>query len=159
MLSAGILQTRPIAAISGGNPMTVSTEQLARVPLFRDVPKASLKRLARLARERNYAQGETIFNEGDEGVGFFLISEGEATVTRGGTELTRLGRDDFFGEMALLEHRRRSATVQAATPLKTFAMLRSDFVAELTSNSELVMSMLAAMSHRLRETDEAFAGI
>jgi CRP-like cAMP-binding protein len=59
--------------------------------------------------------------------------------------------------MALLDHHRRSATVTARGPVKTFAILRSDFVAELESSADLAIQMLAIMSRRLRETDQRLA--
>jgi CRP-like cAMP-binding protein len=137
--------------------MSMTTDQLSRVPIFKDVPKKSLERLARIARERKFAAGEVILKEGDEGVGFFLVTSGNVDVTRGGAKLTTLGPNDFFGEMALLDNHRRSATVTASGPVSTYAMLRSDFVAELESSSELAIHLLSAMSRRLRDTDARLA--
>ena len=133
--------------------MTVTTEQLSRVPFFRDVPRKSLQRLAKITRERDFEPGDVIIQEGDEGVGFVLIKSGKVNVTRGQAALNSLGAGDFFGEMALLDKHRRSATVRASEPVKTYAMLRSDFMAELESSSELAMHVLASMSRRLREAD------
>lgn len=137
--------------------MATTTAELSRVPIFADLPRKALERLNKITRERNFADGDAIFREGDEGVGFFLVKEGNVAVTRGGAQLTTLGPGDFFGEMALLDHHRRSATVTARGPVKTFAILRSDFVAELESSAELAIHMLAIMSRRLRETDERLA--
>jgi CRP-like cAMP-binding protein len=137
--------------------MSMTTDQLSRVPIFKDVPKKSLERLARIARERKFAAGEVILKEGDEGVGFFLVTSGNVDVTRGGAKLNTLGPNDFFGEMALLDNHRRSATVTANGPVSTYAMLRSEFVAELESSSELAIHLLSAMSRRLRDTDERLA--
>ena len=137
--------------------MASTTDALMNVPLFRDLNKKALARLEKIARERSFAAGDVIVKEGDEGVGFFLITSGQVAVTRDRTELSRLGAGDFFGEMALLDNFRRSATVQALEPTKALAMLRSDFISELRENAGLAVEMLALMSRRLREADERLA--
>ena len=133
--------------------MSTTEEMLARVPMFRDLPKNTIKRLEKLASPRTFKAGQDIVKEGDEGVGFYLITDGKVEVSRSGKSLSTLGQGDFFGEMALLDHHRRSATVKALEPTSCLGMLRSDFVAELRANPELAIEMLAAMSRRLRELD------
>ena len=137
--------------------MPATVEQLIQVPLFRDVPVKALKRLARISRDRDFADGDQIVSEGDEGVGFYLIHSGSVDVTRGGSPLTTLGPNDYFGEMALLDNHRRSATVTARGPVQTFAMLRSDFIAEVESSPDLAIHLLAGLSRRLRDTDARLA--
>lgn len=134
--------------------MSTTEELLAKVPLFCDLPKGAIKRLERLAHPRSYRAGQEIFKEGDEGVGFFLITEGKVEISRAGQLLNTLRSGDFFGEMALLDHRRRSATVKALEPTNCLGMLRSDFVAELKANPDLAIDMLAVLSRRVRELDE-----
>ncbi len=138
--------------------MTTTVDTLARVPMFHALNRKALDRLDRITRERSYRAGDEIVREGDEGVGFFLITRGKVDVVRGATHLDTLGEGDFFGEMALLDNHRRSATVRATEPATCLAMLRSDFLAELRSNAEVAVEMLAYMSRRLRELDERLAG-
>lgn len=138
--------------------MVSISEQLKNVPLFNGIPSKSIDRISRIARERNFKAGDEIVTEGGQGVGFFMITEGDVTVTRGGVTLTTLGPGDYFGEMALLdEGHRRSATVTANGPVKTLAIPRADFVAELEANAHLAVEMLSTMSQRLRETDQRLA--
>ena len=137
--------------------MSTTLDSLARVPMFREIPRKGLERLERLTRERSYKTGDTICKEGDEGVGFFLISSGKVEVTRAGHQLATLAAGDFFGEMALLDNHRRSATVTAVDPTVCLAMLRSDFIAELRSNADLAVEMLSLLSRRLRALDERLA--
>lgn len=137
--------------------MSTTLDSLARVPMFREIPRKGLERLERLTRERSYKAGDTICKEGDEGVGFFLISSGKVEVTRAGHQLATLAAGDFFGEMALLDNHRRSATVTAVDPTVCLAMLRSDFIAELRSNADLAVEMLSLLSRRLRALDERLA--
>ncbi len=134
--------------------MTVTADLLEKVPIFRDLPKGSMNRLEKLANTRSYQAGQEIVKEGDEGVGFFLISDGKVEVTRKGVSLATLGQGSFFGETALLDHHRRSATVRAIEPTSCITLLRSDFIAELRANPDMAIAMLQMMSRRLRELDE-----
>jgi CRP-like cAMP-binding protein len=134
--------------------MGASVESLTQVPLFRDLNKGALKRLERVVRERRFKAGETIVSQGDEGVGFFLINSGRVDVSRDGSSIATLGPGDFFGEQALLDNYRRSATVKATEDTDTLAVMRSDFLAELRSNPDLAIDMLAVMSRRLREVED-----
>lgn len=129
--------------------------QLSQVPLFRDVPKKSLERLARIVRERNFKVGDDIVKEGEEGVGFFMITEGAVDVVAGQPEvkLGALKAGDQFGEMALLDNMRRSATVRATAATKCLALSRWDFAAEVRANPDLAMELLAYLSKRVRELD------
>jgi CRP-like cAMP-binding protein len=137
--------------------MSTTLDALARVPMFRDIPKKALERLERITRERTFKVGDVVCKEGDEGVGFFMISSGKVEVTRAGHHLSTLQTGDFFGEMALLDNHRRSATVTAIEPTVCLAMLRSDFVGELRSNADLAVEMLTLLSRRIRELDEKLA--
>ncbi|MCK9517827.1 MAG: cyclic nucleotide-binding domain-containing protein [Dehalococcoidia bacterium] len=134
--------------------MSATADALARVPLFKDLNRKSLARIERFARERHFEPGDTVFVEGDEGVGFFLITNGKVEATHAGTKLAELGPDDFFGEMALIDGNRRSATVKAVEPTDCLALMRADFIAELRNNSDLALEMLQVMSSRIRELDE-----
>jgi CRP-like cAMP-binding protein len=137
--------------------MPGTLEALAQVPMFSQLPRRALERLERITRQRSFKTGETIVKEGDEGVGFFMITSGKVDVTRAGKALNSLGAGDFFGEMALLDNHRRSATVTALEDTECLAMLRSDFIAELQSNADLAIDMLQILSRRVRDLDERLA--
>ena len=137
--------------------MSATQDALAKVPMFRDLNKKQLERIEKIARPRSFKGGDVIVKEGDEGVGFFLIVDGHVEVTRHAATLASFGPGEFFGEMALLDNYRRSATVTANGPVSTLAMLRSDFMAELRANADLAVEMLVLMSRRLRECDEALS--
>ena len=131
-----------------------ASHHLGTVPLFKDLNKKALDRLERVVRDRTFKAGETIVTQGDEGVGFFMITDGSVKVTRDGKELATLGAGDWFGEQALLDNYRRSATVTAADATKTLAIMRSDFLAEVRANPDMAVEILAVLSRRLREVED-----
>src|SRR4029079_844287 len=82
-----------------------------------DLNKRELGQVARLFKERRFAEGETVAKEGAGGAAFFLIDWGEATVTLAGKPRATLRPGDYFGEIALIDGGARSATVTASTEL------------------------------------------
>lgn len=137
--------------------MTDVQEALKRVPLFRDVDDATLVRFERMARERTFDTGDIIVRQGDEGTGIYVILAGHVEVVRDGRALATLGADSFFGEMALLDNYRRSATVRAYEPTRVLVIPRSDFLAELHANNRLCFDLLVHMSRRVRELEQALS--
>src|SRR5262245_17493606 len=97
----------------------MTTQQtLAQVPLFSRLEPESLAVLGQVAVERRYDAGAEIVTEGEGGVAFFLMTEGTAEVVHPGSgAATTLTPGASFGEMALLDGQRRSATIRAVTPV------------------------------------------
>ena len=78
-------------------------DELRRVRLFAGLSQRQLRQLARLAKERRYRPGVTVVEEGTmSGVGFFIVADGEASVSVDGEEVARIGPGDHFGELALI---------------------------------------------------------
>ena len=99
--------------------MSKVTDELKRVPLFNELSQRQLGRLGRHVRERLLEPGTSIVQEGKmSGIGFFIISEGEATVSVGGKRVATLGPGDHFGELAMISESERTATVTAKTRLR-----------------------------------------
>jgi CRP-like cAMP-binding protein len=126
---------------------------LGEVPLFANLPEKELRRLSKNLTERTFESGAEIAVEGREGLGFFVIESGEATVSRGGEEVGRLGPGDYFGEMALIDGGPRSATVIADTQLRCRAMTEWAFRPLVESHAEIAWPLLQALVGRLRETE------
>ncbi|MCA9826468.1 MAG: cyclic nucleotide-binding domain-containing protein [Dehalococcoidia bacterium] len=137
--------------------MAANVESLKGVEMFQGVPDSTLERLERMARERNYEPGDEIMSQDMQGVGVFVLLDGEAEFVRDGQTLGTLGPGSFFGEMALLDHYRRSGTIRAKQPSRCLAIPRSDFVAELKASNDLCFNMLVHMTHRVRDLDERLA--
>jgi CRP-like cAMP-binding protein len=106
---------------------SVDAKQLEGVSLFSAVPKRDLQKLAQWTDEIEVQAGETLVKEGAFAHEFFVIQDGSASVLQAGEEIATLGPGDFFGEIALLETDRRTATVVAETPMRVIVMFQREF--------------------------------
>ncbi len=124
---------------------------LKKVPIFRALPARELEFIARSIKERVYEPGAAIVQQGEPGVGFFLIAEGRVEVAHDGHRIRDMGAGEFFGEMALMEERIRTATVTAKERTRCLQLVRWDFRALLKENPDLAVKMLEVVVQRLRE--------
>ena len=128
-------------------------ESLKSVPLFAGVKDRELKRLAKVMRESGFAEGEAITTEGQSGIGFFVIDEGNATVSLRGEIVRTLGPGDHFGEIALIDEGPRSATVTATTDLRCRGMAAWEFRSFVQEHPEVAWPLLQTLAARLREAE------
>jgi CRP/FNR family transcriptional regulator, cyclic AMP receptor protein len=133
--------------------MSNVAELLKNVPLFADLPRKDIERIANTMRSRTFRPGDTIAQEGSGGVGFFVIEEGEARVTVHGEQVGTLKRGDYFGEIALIAETDRTATVTADTELRCLGMTSWEFRPLVESNASIAWKMLEAMASRLRAAE------
>ena len=130
-------------------------DDLKQVPLFSDLSDRELKRLADDFKERDFEPGTTpLREERMSGIGFFVITEGEASVSRDGRALARLGPGDHFGELALISDRARTATVTAETPLRTAMLASWEFREIVKDNPEIAWKLLQHVVGLLVDTQE-----
>ena len=116
---------------------------LGTVPLLSGLDKKQRERMARDFKERSVPAGTTIIRQGDDhGMGFFVVSAGEAIVTVDGNEVARLGPGSYFGEVALISDRVRTASVTAATDMTVLVMMLTDFRAFVRSDAEVAWRLL-----------------
>jgi len=103
-------------------------EALKRVDLFSELSQRQLRKLASKFKERRFKAGGTVVQQGRmSGVGFFVVTDGEATVSVRGRTVGELGPGDHFGELALIAERERTATVKAKTALTCLEIPIWDF--------------------------------
>jgi CRP/FNR family cyclic AMP-dependent transcriptional regulator len=133
--------------------MADAAENLSKVPIFSRVKDKDLKRLAERMMERTFGEGETITEEGKSGVGFFVIEQGDATVSIKGEIVRTLGPGDWFGEIALIDDGPRSATIVAGTDLRCRGMTAWEFRPFVQEHPEVAWPLLETLAARLRESE------
>jgi CRP/FNR family cyclic AMP-dependent transcriptional regulator len=131
--------------------MAAPVETLKQVPLFAGLKDKELKKIAQTFRDRSFAAGAQVTTEGDNGIGFFVIESGTATVTVQGAHRRTLGPGDHFGEMALLDSAPRSATITANSELRCWGLTPWEFRPLVESNPTIAMALLQTLAQRLRE--------
>ena len=131
-------------------PHDTKAEALARAPLFQNLSKQELGELAKATEDLEVEEGKVLTREGDLGREFFVIVEGDVSVTQDGNEIRQLGPGDFFGEIALIyDNARRTATVIATSPLRFFVLTRQSFRSLLEHQHEIEEKVMAVLEQRL----------
>jgi CRP-like cAMP-binding protein len=135
---------------------------LARVPVFEELGLAELAAVAEVAVPRSYDAGEAVFREGDESSTCYVVRAGRARAVRehgDGRQLTlgTFGPGDIFGELAMFDDERRSATVEATEELTALAIGGPDMRRLMRAHSEIALKLAVSLVRRLRETNERLA--
>jgi len=127
-------------------------DALGRCPFFAGLSRNELLEVAKVTEDLEVDEGKTLTRQGQSGSEFFVIIDGEVSVTKDESEIRTLGPGDFFGEIALLEDTPRTATVTAKTPLRFFVLTRQAFRSLLAHQPELEEKVTKALEERLRGT-------
>ena len=133
--------------------MTTPQEVLAKVPLFSMLSKKDLARLANNAHDRTFPAGTVITEQGDTGISFGVIMEGQAAVTVHGKPARTLGPGDYFGEMALIDNSVRSATITADTDLRCLLFTAWVFRPFAMEHPDTAWALLEVMVKRVRDAE------
>lgn len=134
-------------------------ELLGAVPVFSTLVGEDLRRIAQFAVPREFEPGEVVFREGDASDTCYIVRDGRARALRTHTDgrtltLATFGPGDIFGELALFEDERRSATVEAIEQTGTVAVLGPDMRRLMAEHAEISSRLVIALGRRLRETNE-----
>ncbi|MCW3070052.1 MAG: Crp/Fnr family transcriptional regulator [Solirubrobacterales bacterium] len=134
-------------------------ELLGRVPVFSTLERGDLERIAELSVPRQFEPGQAVFREGDASDTCYVVREGHARAVRthgdGRTiTLATFGPGDIFGELAMFEDERRSATVEAIELTSVVAVLGPDMRRLMSQHSEIAARLVIALGRRLREMNE-----
>jgi uncharacterized membrane protein len=133
-------------------------ELLKNIPLFESLEQDDLNALAGKLRESKVAQGETVFAQGDEGDAMYLIEDGAIDIVAGSGKqrvvLTSLFKQQYFGELSLLDGAPRSATALAGRDTLLLALDRDDFVEFVRKRPEAALSIMHEVGERMRATNE-----
>lgn len=132
--------------------MPAPVEVLRQVPLFADLNQRQLKRLANDFKERRFNEGTSIVREGEmSGIGFFVLTDGEAVVEADDRIVANLGSGDHFGELALISEGLRTATVTAITPVTCLEISFWDFRRAAKDNPDITWKLLQYVTGLLVE--------
>jgi uncharacterized membrane protein len=139
--------------------LQMNVETLRHVPLFESLDNEAADELCELLETFDCKTDAVLFRAGDEGDAMYVIEEGKVRIcvrAKDGNEvtLTELGRGDFFGEMALVDGKRRSADARVAEDARLAMLSREHFLSFVHSNPNVALEMLTALTNRLRQTDE-----
>ncbi len=143
--------------------MAPSTEDavalLSQVPVFETLGPAELAQVAKVAVPRTFTSGHVIFREGDESDTCYVVRTGHARAVRehpdGRTiSLAHFGPGDIFGELAMFDDERRSATVETLDDVEALAIAGGDMRRLLRDHSDLALKLVVSLGRRLRETNE-----
>jgi CRP/FNR family transcriptional regulator, cyclic AMP receptor protein len=124
-------------------------ELLKQVPLFAGCSKAELREVALSTDEIDLRSGHVLTREGRPGREFFILVEGTASVTQDGKTIAELSGGDWFGEIALLTHRPRTATVTATTPVRVLVLTDRAFRRVVETMPRIALKVLASVGQRL----------
>jgi len=139
--------------------LQMNVETLRHVPLFESLDTGAAHELCELLENLDSKAGAVLFRAGDEGDAMYLIEQGKVRIcvrAKDGYEvmLTELHRGDFFGEMALLDGKPRSADARVAEDARLAVLSREHFLSFMHNNPNVALEMLTALANRLRHTDE-----
>ncbi len=137
----------------------MTLEALRSVPLFASLTDAAATELRSLLAIKNVSAGVKLFHQGDTGDAMYLIETGRVRISitdedRKMITLAELAQGDFFGEMSIIDGRKRSADSTVIEDGRLAVLARPDFLTFVRANPDVALGMLGALSDRLRRTDE-----
>lgn len=135
---------------------------LGRVPAFETLEPGHLERVAEVAVPRSFDPREVVFREGDDSDTCYVVRSGHARALRehpDGRQITlaTFGPGDIFGELAMFDDERRSATVEAVDDLETVAILGRDMRALMRRHPDIAVKLVISLGRRLRAANERLA--
>ncbi|MGH9109586.1 MAG: cyclic nucleotide-binding domain-containing protein [Acidimicrobiales bacterium] len=132
---------------------------LSKIWLFSTCSTRELRTVRRALEEVTVPDGRVLCEEGTIGREFFLIVDGQATVRRGTRRVATLGPGDYFGELALLDRKPRSATVVSDGEMRLLVLGQRQFNGILDAIPALGRKLLTAMARRLRDADSKVSAL
>lgn len=136
--------------------MDKTIEFISNISIFSGLSPMQLKEVRQIADYRKFVKGETVFSEGDQGIGFYVVVDGQVKIFKlamDGKEhiLHIIGPGEPFGEVAVFSGRSFPAHAEALADCRLLFFPRDGFVALISRNPSLAMKMLAVLSMRLRQ--------
>ena len=126
---------------------------LKNTPIFANTSEKSLESMVQSAVVKTIPAGEKVVQEGQGGVGFYLILDGKVDIIRDGKKLTEFETGNFFGELGVIDGKPRTADVVATVETKCWILSQWAMKSVIASHPEVALSMLEELARRLRATD------
>jgi CRP-like cAMP-binding protein len=133
-------------------------DNLAKVPLFSACSKKELQAVARASDEVDLPEGRTLVEQDEIGREAFVIVEGKADVKRNGRKVATLGPGACVGELSLLDHGPRTATVTTTSPVTVLVLGPREFAGLLDEVPSISHKLLSALASKVRELDTKYFG-
>jgi CRP/FNR family cyclic AMP-dependent transcriptional regulator len=133
-------------------------DSLRRVSLFSSCSTKDLEKIAKAGDEVTLSAGTVIVDQGQTGREAFVIISGSATVKRNGKKVATLGAGSVVGELSLLDHGPRTATVVADTDCTMLVISQRQFLAVIDAIPAISHKLLATLAGRIRELDRQYFG-
>lgn len=142
-----------------GSETTDASSLLAQVPVFEALEPADLERVAQVAVPRRFSTQQVIFREGDRSDTCYVVRSGHARAIREHTDgrtiaLAHFGPGDIFGELAMFDDERRSATVETLDAVDAIAIAGQDMRRLLREHPDIAVKLVIALGRRMREANE-----
>lgn len=128
---------------------------LHSIPLFARFDRQHLERLGMLTEEVDVPAGKVLIRQGELGDDLMVLVTGKVVVERDGTRVNELGPGDFFGEIAIIDHGPRTATVTAESPSRLLVVNHRDFRVLMDEFPQVAVTVLLCLAERVRGLDRA----
>lgn len=129
--------------------MATASEVLRSVPLFQGMTDKSVEEIGRLAEAEDFPAGATPVREGDPGERFMVIVDGRATVEVAGRRIREMSTGNFLGEISLIDHGPRTATVIAVEPIHAPVVRCDGFDRLMNDYPSVRHEILSALTRRI----------
>ncbi len=135
-----------------------SLKHLRYSPLFSSCSSKDLEKIAKAGDRITFEKGEVLTKQGDPGKEAFIILSGKATVKRSGKKVATISTGSVVGELSLLDHGPRTATVTCETECQVLVISRGNFLRVIDKVPALTPKLFAALATRIRDLDRAYFG-
>ena len=154
-----LLQCRAITAVATDAPPAPAgpVDLLQQTRLFGSLERRELEQIGIVFKQRRFAAGETVIQQGSGGATFYVIESGEAAVTIAGEQRRVMRAGDHFGEIALIDGGVRMATITAITDLVCYALTLWEFRPLVQQNGNIGWKVMQTLARELRAAEEALA--
>jgi CRP/FNR family cyclic AMP-dependent transcriptional regulator len=139
-----------MTTVPPGPSRGIDADRILAQPLFASLTRRDAEEFVRFCEVQHFEPGRPVFTQGGLAAAFFVIESGEAEAVADGETLRRMGAGDWFGEIGIVQHSPRSATVSATSPLTVIAMTAFEFRRLEAEHPDIAKTLTDTMQDRLQ---------